>query len=411
MKTVDAVLKQNRLNALHQPGFFQEAHHRVAIIIEFIAAPMQMVLPRCETSLKLYDTVVFGEHYKFPENEVKLQKIIEQFRRYTDRDLTDTSTWTDAVTESVVAQALGPMGLDNEALEKFGFQDKRWSNANPAQPTPTFSPFKATSVIRCNHCDSNLHDGAGCIVNLMFLCKDIGEKLVTRCTYEASWKDCFHTRNMDKRPHVGTALAQVAQSSTAVFRERSVDTILQCQNNVRLSIICASEYSESFCHHTVMKVTNKPEYISAVRHLTVGLVPPRSNSIAGGRWYYRYNSPGLVEGFYWQFNSDAAQLLNSTEHMKAALATRQGWYKAIALDTADLDKTTRDYQQALRDTPQSDNWRRKADEFIRGNLLLWSKYMECLDNSAESFISRPDRLPSSDAYKRRLRQRIARHYA
>ena len=187
--------------------------------------------------------------------------------------------------------------------------------------------------------------------------------------------------------------------------------MLQCQTNARLSVICASEYSESYCNHTVMKVTNKPEHISAVRHETVGLVEPRCNSIAGGQWNYRSNSTGLVEGYYWQYNSDAAQLLNSTELLKAAQTTRQGWYKAIELDTDALDKTTRQYQQALRDTSQIDNWRRKADEFVRGNLLLWSKYLECHDNSAESFISRPDRLPSSDAYKRRLRQRIARHCA
>ena len=189
------------------------------------------------------------------------------------------------------------------------------------------------------------------------------------------------------------------------------DTMVLCQTNERLNVHCVSEYSESYCNYSTLRVTNKPEQISVVRHGTVGLVEPRCNTVAGGKWNYRFNSAGLVAGYYWQYDSDSAQLLNSTELMRVANATRQGWYKAIEIDANVSDKTTRQYQQALRDPSQIDNWRRRADEFVRGNLLLWSKYLECHDNSAESFISRPDRLPSSEAYKRCIRQRIARHCA
>ena len=86
-----------------------------------------------------------------------------------------------------------------------------------------------------------------------------------------------------------------------------------------------------------------------VRHGTVGLVEPRCNTVAGGKWNYRFNSAGLVAGYYWQYDSDSAQLLNSTELMSVATATRQGHYKAIAVDEDVSDKTTKQYQEALRD--------------------------------------------------------------
>ena len=57
MKTMDVVLKLNKYNACLQPSYFEEARHRVAIVIEYIGAPMQMVLPKCETAVKVYDTV------------------------------------------------------------------------------------------------------------------------------------------------------------------------------------------------------------------------------------------------------------------------------------------------------------------------------------------------------------------
>ena len=60
MKAFDVVLKQNKYNQCHRPGYFEEARHRVAIVIEYIGAPMQMVLPTCETALKVYDIVAFG---------------------------------------------------------------------------------------------------------------------------------------------------------------------------------------------------------------------------------------------------------------------------------------------------------------------------------------------------------------
>ena len=41
IKTVDQVLKQNKLNSLYQPGYFDEARHRIAMPIEYIGAPMQ----------------------------------------------------------------------------------------------------------------------------------------------------------------------------------------------------------------------------------------------------------------------------------------------------------------------------------------------------------------------------------
>ena len=71
MKAVDIVLRQNKYNPIYQPGYFEEARHRVAIVIEFIGAPMQMVLPKCETALKIYDTAAFGEVYKFPQDTAK----------------------------------------------------------------------------------------------------------------------------------------------------------------------------------------------------------------------------------------------------------------------------------------------------------------------------------------------------
>ena len=105
-------------------------------MIEFIGAPMQKVLPRCETALKVYDTAAFGEVYTFPQDSVKLQKLIDQFRRYTDRSNADENKWSSELKDYIVAQAVGPMGIDNEAIETFGFKERRWSNANPGQPMP-----------------------------------------------------------------------------------------------------------------------------------------------------------------------------------------------------------------------------------------------------------------------------------
>ena len=89
MKTVDVVLKQNKYNPCFQPGYDEEARHRVAIVIEYIGAPMQMVLPRFETALKVYDTAAFGEFYRFPQHSAKVQKLMNQFRRHSDRNHED----------------------------------------------------------------------------------------------------------------------------------------------------------------------------------------------------------------------------------------------------------------------------------------------------------------------------------
>ena len=66
MKAVDVVLKRNKYNPCIQPGYYEEARHRVAIVIEYIGAPMQMVLPKCETALKVYDTAAFCRCLQIP---------------------------------------------------------------------------------------------------------------------------------------------------------------------------------------------------------------------------------------------------------------------------------------------------------------------------------------------------------
>ena len=158
-------------------------------------------------------------------------------------------------------------------------------------------------------------------------------------------------------------------------------------------------------------LTNQPEKISVVQHCTFNLVEPRCNTIEGGKWTYKARHAGLVTVFYWQYDCDEAQLLNSTEIMRVAAATRHGYYKAIEIDEGNSDKTTRQYQETLRDPGPIDNWPRRDSEFVRDNLLLWSRYLERHDNSAESIVSKPDRLPSSEAHKRCTRQRLARHSA
>ena len=107
---------------------------------------------------------------------------------------------------------------------------------------------------------------------------------------------------------------------------------------------------------------------------------------------------GLVAGFYWQYNGDDTQLLNSTDVMRAVAATRHGWYKAIETAERNVDKATRSYQEDLRDQGAIDNWPRRNCEFVTDNERLWSRYLLRHDNSAESFVSVPTQLPSSVAY-------------
>ena len=144
MKAIDTVLKQNKYNQCYKPGYFEEARHRVAIVIEYIGAPMQMVLPTCETALKVYDTAASGEVYRFPQDSAKLQKLIDQFRRYSDRKHNDEERWSSELKAYIVTHSVGPLGIDNEALRTFGFGERRFSNANPGQPMSPFPAFKAT---------------------------------------------------------------------------------------------------------------------------------------------------------------------------------------------------------------------------------------------------------------------------
>ena len=107
METVDIVLTQNKYNQCYQPGYFEEARHRVAIVIEYIGAPMHMVLPNCETALRVYDTAAFGEIYRFPQDSAKLQKLIDQFRRYSDSNHNDKEKWSSELKDYTVAQSVG----------------------------------------------------------------------------------------------------------------------------------------------------------------------------------------------------------------------------------------------------------------------------------------------------------------
>ena len=139
------------------------------------------------------------------------------------------------------------------------------------------------------------------------------------------------------------------------------------------------------------------------------LIEPRCNTLPNGQWKYKTGQVGLVAGFYWQFNSDDNQLLNSSDVMRAVAATRHGWYKAIETAEHNVDKTIREYQQELRDQYVIDNWPRRNCELVSDNVKLWSRYLLRHDNSAESFVSVPIQLPSSVAYARCTRQRLARH--
>ena len=239
--------------------------------------------------------------------------------------------------------------------------------------------------------------------------KEIGEKLVNRCNLTPRWWGPMSDRNLDRRPQVGPALAQCESSlQMSQCRERMPDTMRQCQSTERLSVEHVSEYSETYCNFSILKLTNKPAGISTVLHRSSKVVEPRSNSILGSKWKYKTGQQGLVDGFYWQYDSDGAGLVNSPGISRIARATRHGHYKAIEITEGSEDKHTRQYQEAQRNSSPIDNWLRRDTEFVRDNLLLWSKYLSKHDNSAESIVTRPDQLPSSDAYKRCTRQRLAR---
>lgn len=116
MKTVDQVLTQNKHNPLYQPGFYQEGRHRIAMAIEFIGAPMQLVLPSYETALKVYDIAEFGTYYRYPQNSQKLEKLQDQFRECSNRHHATESAWTPVLKGYIARQAVGPLGIDNKAL-------------------------------------------------------------------------------------------------------------------------------------------------------------------------------------------------------------------------------------------------------------------------------------------------------
>ena len=154
---------------------------------------------------------------------------------------------------------------------------------------------------------------------------------------------------MEARPHVGPLLAQYEPSSSDTYREMMVDTMLLCRKNERLGVQSLPDYFTRHCNYSSLRMTNQPALQQIVMHRTVGLVEPRCNTITHGQWKYKTGQVGLVAGFYWQFNSDANQLLTSTDVMRAVAATRHGWYKAIEIAEHNVDKTIRAYQQELRD--------------------------------------------------------------
>ena len=159
--------------------------------LSMLKLQLQMVLPTCVTTVKVFDSASFAEIYRFPQDSVKLEKLLDQFRRYTNRRHADEEKWSPELRAYVVAQAVGPMGIDNEALTTFHFHERRFSNATPAQPMPSFPPFKAESARYCAHCQSMVHDGKGCIVRLLHVSMQIGLKLVNRCGFTPDWTTAF----------------------------------------------------------------------------------------------------------------------------------------------------------------------------------------------------------------------------
>ena len=99
--------------------------------VELIGAPIQIVFPKCEASLRVYETTEFGLYMRFPQHHQKLQKLIDQYREYTDRDQTAEVVWSATLKDYVAAQAVGPPGIDNEALHMLRYGDSRHSNAIP----------------------------------------------------------------------------------------------------------------------------------------------------------------------------------------------------------------------------------------------------------------------------------------
>ena len=220
--------------------------------------------------------VLLERFYNFPQYNAKLEKLIDQFRSYSDRNHNDEERWSSELKAYTVAQSVGPLGIDNEALRTFGFGERRFSNANPGQPMPPFPAFKAESATYCSHCQSRVHDSGGCIVCLLHMCKQIGLKLSNRCSFVPDWNDSFGHRCMEPRPHVGPLLAP---SSSETYRERMVDTMLFCRKTERLGVQYLSDYSTTHYNYSSLRMTNQPAFKHIVMHRTVGLIEPRCNSI------------------------------------------------------------------------------------------------------------------------------------
>ena len=178
-------------------------------------------------------------------------------------------------------------------------------------------------------------------MRLLHTCKQIGQKLSNRCSFVPGWIESFGDRCMESRPRVGPLLAQFEPSSSETYRERHVDTMLLCRKTERLGVQDLGDYSAKPCNYSSLRITNQPAYKSYVMHRTVGLVEPRCNTMPNGAWKYKTatESPSLCADFYWQFNSDDNQLLNSIDVMRAVAATRCGWYRAIDTAEHNVDKT------------------------------------------------------------------------
>ena len=112
--------------------------------------------------------------------------------------------------------------------------------------------------------------------------------------------------------------------------------------------------------------------------------------------------------FFWQYSNDNNQFLNAFEVIKAVASCRCQWYRAIEAEESGVDTMTRKIQEKLRSQSVIDNWPRRDIAFVTDNIPRWSRYMIRHDNSAESIVSLPLKLPVSAAYARHPRQALAR---
>ena len=276
---------------------------------------------------------------------------------------------------------------------------------------PPFRLFKGDSGTYCKYCQTRMHDSEGCIVHLLNTCKQIGQKVAQRCSFNPNWREVFDNRCLETRPHAGPLLAQVEPSFLQAYREQFTDTMLCSQKTERLNVHYLGAYSARSCSFSTWRLTNQPLHRMHVVHRITGLVEPQGNTMSQGSSRYTNiaMSPAFCPGYYWQYSNDDNQLLNATEVMRAVASTRCQWYRAIESAENGVDKTTREYQEELHGQHVIDGWSRRDIEFVTDNVLLWSRCFVRHDNSAESFVSLPAQRPSSIAYARRNLQRLARH--